>query len=334
MRKYVNTIFILVLVLSLGLSACGDEKNAEEPIAPTVWQLSIVQAPDRLDYVEGETFDPTGIVVNAKMSDGTVKENVPCELTVDTPLTRTTLFAEFKYEGKKSSQTISVTIAGNGEEYSVASTPTIADSPLAGKVMYWLGSSVTEGASAGKESMADFIAKKHGAVCIKEAVSGTTLADIKEGSYVERLENYLASGESAEHINAFICQLSTNDKGSPESFGIVTADDVRAPSAFDRSTTFGAMEYIIATVRDTWDCRVYFYTNPPMGDENYDVMVKALWAIANKWDITVIDMYGDSAFNDITAEERSLYMSDKLHPSKAGYREWWLPKFEEALSGI
>ena len=60
-------------------------------------------------------------------------------------------------------------------------------------------------------------------------------------------------------------------------------------------------------------------------------MVKGLYQIAEKWNVTVIDLYSDEAFNDITEAERALYMSDPIHPTKAGYREWWLPKFEEAL---
>jgi hypothetical protein len=26
-------------------------------------------------------------------------------------------------------------------------------------------------------------------------------------------------------------------------------------------------------------------------------------------------------------------MADAIHPTRAGYREWWLPKFEQALLG-
>ena len=139
-------------------------------------------------------------------------------------------------------------------------------------------------------------------------MSGTTLADRANSSYVSRLDQYLASDERAGHVDAFICQLSTNDKGFPDGFGAVTPADVRDAAAFD--------------------------TNPPMDDENYETMVQALEELAEKWGVTIIDLYRDQAFNDISEEERALYMADNIHPTKAGYREWWLPKFEEALSGI
>lgn len=337
----------VALGLLLVLSACADRppdrqgdsasdspgEVSSEPSA--VWKLSIAQLPEKLEYEEGETFDPAGVVIDAKMKDGSILENVAYEgIIVDQPLTRTSLFAKFVYGGETVEQNIKVTLKGNREEYSVASTQEIADSPLEGKVIFWLGSSVTEGASSGQESMADFLAKKHGAQCIKEAVSGTTLANRANSSYVSRLDQYLASDERAGHMDAFICQLSTNDKGFPDGFGAVTPADVRDAAAFDTATTFGAMEYIIATAKGTWDCPVYFYTNPPMGDENYETMVQSLEEIAEKWGVTIIDLYRDQAFNDISEEERALYMADSIHPTKAGYREWWLPKFEEALSGI
>lgn len=313
----------------------GDPPGGVSSETPAVWKLSIVQLPEKLEYEEGETFDPAGVIINAKLKDGSLLENVAYErIIVDQPLTRTSLFAKFVYGGETVEQNIKVTLKGNREDYSVASTQEIADSPLEGKVIFWLGSSVTEGASSGQESMADFLAKKHGAQCIKEAVSGTTLANRASSSYVSRLNQYLASDERAGHVDAFICQLSTNDKGFPDGFGVVTPADVRDAAAFDTATTFGAMEYIIATAKDTWDCPVYFYTNPPMGDENYETMVQSLEEIAEKWGVTIIDLYRDQAFNDISEEERALYMADSIHPTKAGYREWWLPKFEETLSGI
>ena len=341
------SIISAVLGLLLALSACADSRpdsqgnSTSDPPgeasseASAVWKLTIVQPPERLDYEEGQNFDPTGVVIDAKLKDGTVVENVAYEgIIVNDPLTRTTLSAKFVYGGKTVEQSINVTLKGNREEYSVASTQAISDSPLTGKVIFWLGSSVTEGASSGKESMVDFLAKKHGVQCIKEAVSGTTLADRANSSYVSRLDKYLVSDERAEYVDAFICQLSTNDKGFPDGFGAVTPADVRDAAAFDTATTFGAMEYIIAMAKDTWDCPVYFYTNPPMGDENYETMVQALEELAEKWDVTIIDLYRDQAFNDISEEERALYMADSIHPTKAGYREWWLPKFEETLSGI
>lgn len=334
--KHFKVLALILMSVSL-LTACGASVPAETEVsaetAPRLVKLILEREADRIFYVEGEEFDPAGLVLNAKMSDGTILENVPYTLEVDSPLTRTTLYATLHYEGKTVGQQLRVTLAGNGDEYSVENTLFVPGSSLEGKTIYWLGSSVTYGASACGESMADFIAKKDGAICIKEAISGTTLADVKADSYVFRFNKYLAAETQAEHLDAFVCQLSTNDRNMPESFGTITAEDVRDASAFDTATTFGAMEYIIASVRDIWGCPVFFFTNPPL-DENYEQMVIGLEKIAQKWDVTIIDMYRDAEFNNLTQDMRMLYMADSIHPSRAGYLEWWLPKFEDALKNI
>ena len=57
-------------------------------------------------------------------------------------------------------------------------------------------------------------------------------------------------------------------------------------------------------------------------------------AVVAKWNIGIIDLYRDEALNNITAEERDLYMADNVHPTRAGYRDWWTPKFEEVLGSL
>ena len=52
------------------------------------------------------------------------------------------------------------------------------NSPLKGKNFIFLGSSVTKGFAAYGQSFADMIAARNDAHCVKEAVSGTTLAAV------------------------------------------------------------------------------------------------------------------------------------------------------------
>lgn len=324
---------LAAMVLLFLCSGCSTKETAELPTAPVVAKLILAHEADNVFYVEGEKFDTTGLVVNAKMSDGTTVEDVPVEVKVVSPLTRKTLYATLSYGGKTVSQQLRITLKGNDEQYSVANTAAVPGSPLEGKTIYWLGSSVTYGASACGESMADFIAKKDGAVCLKEAVSGTTLADVKAESYVQRFNSYLSSEDCADHLDAFVCQLSTNDRGTPELFGEITPDEVRDAASFDCATTFGAMEYLVATVKEVWDCPVFFYTNPPL-DEKYDRMVERLEKLAEKWDISVIDLYHNETIGSMSEEENALYMADSVHPTRAGYRELWMPIFEDALKDI
>ena len=45
----------------------------------------------------------------------------------------------------------------------------------------------------------------------------------------------------------------------------------------------------------------------------------------------VQDFWNDAEINSITDDERKIYLVDHIHPTKAGYKEWWLPKFQECL---
>ncbi len=339
-RALVPLTLLLMFGCTAPQSAQSTLQSTEEPAAEhvmssepaTVQKLQIVSQPTKTDYQSGELFDPTGLVINAIMSDGTVRENVSYTVeNAETPLKGRMTSVSVLCEDMLLRIPVTVVTSGNLDQYSVAQTETIENSPVRGNTYFWLGSSVTFGASSEEESMVDFFAKKYDCTCIKEAVSGTTLNALNPKSYVERFNQYLASPEKAEHLDGFICQLSTNDTRNVDAYGIVMPNFITASDAFDVNTTFGAIEYIIATAKETWDCPVYFYTNPPYGKPDYDKMVQGLYQIAEKWGITVIDLYADEAFNDITPEQRSLYMDDTIHPTKAGYREWWLPKFAEAI---
>ena len=37
---------------------------------------------------------------------------------------------------------------------------------------------------------------------------------------------------------------------------------------------------------------------------------------------------------EITEEQRKLYMADAIHPTRAGYLEWWMPVMEKDIIEI
>ena len=63
-------------------------------------------------------------------------------------------------------------------------------------------------------------------------------------------------------------------------------------------------------------------------------MVVLLQNIQRKWNIAPIDLWNDAAFNDITAEQRSRYMADPIHPTREGYLEWWTPYLKRIIITI
>lgn len=214
---------------------------------------------------------------------------------------------------------------GNYGEYSLKNTTTIENSPIKDKTVIFLGSSVTYGYGSMGVSFADFLEKTDRIIAIKEAVSGTTLVDIKDNSYVSRMKTI----DKTIKADAFVCQLSTNDATKEMPLGeISTSYDI---NDFDTQTIAGAIEYIIAYAKTTWDCPVVFYTQAKYDSDHYAKMVDLLLEIQKKWDITVIDFWNDAEINNITDDQRKLYLIDHIHPTKAGYKEWWLPKFQETL---
>ena len=198
-------------------------------------------------------------------------------------------------------------------------------SVLKGKTIIFLGSSVTFGYGSLGESFVDFLEASDGIIPIKEAVSGTTLADLKSSSYVSRMKTIDVSLKA----DAFICQLSTNDATKKVPLGEIS--EGFNLSEFDTKTVAGATEYIIAYAKKTWDCPVIFFTQAKYDSAEYEKMTELLYEIKEKWDIEIIDLWNNESINNISEEERKLYLVDSIHPTKAGYRDWWLPEFQSAL---
>lgn len=217
-------------------------------------------------------------------------------------------------------------IPGNAREYHLENVQPYEQSPLQGKTICFLGSSVTFGAASLGVSMADYIGALDRCHIIKEAVSGTTLAGTDASTYVSRL---LANVDTNADIDIFICQLSTNDASKLLPLGEISPGT--ALEDFNRETVIGAMEYIIAYVRKTWDCDIVFYTGTRYESEAYAAMIDALLALRDKWGIGVIDLWNDAEMNTVSKDDYRLYMNDPIHPTQAGYLKWWVPKFQEAL---
>ncbi len=253
---------------------------------------------------------------------------------------------------------LDTSLSANANDFD-AKKVTKLDSPLDGKYFYWLGSSVTYGASSNSVSMVEYLSALTGATCKKDAISGTTLlCDMKSDntgvkSYVNRLKTSKVFDEN-QYLDAFICQISTNDCTSERlsKRGEMTASDVFDMEQFDIATTLGAVEYIISYVTTTWDCPVYFYSGSYFSDgtnsakrengnpkgSDYATFVSQVKQIADKWNqgtdyhVGVIDMFNDEAFNAVASDKYySWACNDPIHPRKAGYLQWWTPYIQAYL---
>ena len=180
---------------------------------------------------------------------------------------------------------------------------------LKGKNVLFLGSSVTYGSAAGGVSFADIMAQQVGLNCIKEAVSGTTLADIRENSYVSRLKKV----DKSLDIDLFICQLSTNDA----TIGIALPEIEKA------------IRFILEYVKSTFNCPIVFYTGTYFKNDLYVKMIDLLYSLEKEYDFYILDLYNDREMLSVSEEDYKKYMRDPVHPFLVGYTEWWTPKFVE-----
>lgn len=219
-------------------------------------------------------------------------------------------------------------LPGNAEKFHPENIQPHTESPLKGKTIIYLGSSVTYGSDSIGVSFVEYIDRLDGTTSVKEAVSGTTLVtkdDASGSSYIPRMKTINPDIPA----DAFICQLSTNDATRHMPLGTISGGFELAD--FDTETVAGAIEYIIAYAEKTWHCPVLFYTGTRFDCEEYGEMVKLLLGIQKKWKIGVIDLWNDKALHAISEKDYNLYMSNPIHPTQAGYLLWWVPAMETYL---
>ncbi|WP_051226415.1 SGNH/GDSL hydrolase family protein [Butyrivibrio sp. MC2013] len=218
---------------------------------------------------------------------------------------------------------------GNDSKYHLENVEALADSPYKGKRICFLGSSVTLGARSMDVSFADYISKRLGCSYVKEAVNGTTLADVDDESYISRMKRNISKDEK---FDCFVCQLSTNDAARGLDIGKVS--DSKDIDSFDTKTIAGAIEYIIAYAKETYHCPVVFYTGSFFESELYSQMIELIVAIRDKWGILLADLWHDDEMGELIRNDKEsydLYMADPVHPTQAGYLVWWLPKIEPVI---
>lgn len=207
-------------------------------------------------------------------------------------------------------------------QYDPANVEALADSPLKGKKIIFLGSSVTFGSNSNEASFVEYLAARDGIAYVKEAVSGTTLVDNGETSYIARMKANIPD----QKADLFICQLSTNDATTGQPMGEIS--DSKNMDDFDTTTVAGAMEYIIAYADQHYGCPVMFYTGTKYDSEQYGEMVELTKKLQEKWGIGIIDMWDDL---DADIPEYHYYMANGIHPNRAGYLDWWTPFFEQEI---
>lgn len=208
------------------------------------------------------------------------------------------------------------------ETSSIYGYKTLGAHPLHNKNIYYLGSSITLGNNGDTEhcSFANMIHSLTGNPFYKEAIDGTPLAGGGADSYTARMDKTLPAD-----ADAVVVQLSTNDFSQGRKVGDVTAEDVVSPSAFDKNTICGSIEYIIAKAK-TRRRQVYFYTcivkNNWSHRAAYENFIQnKLKAVCDKWNVVLIDTF-NAHYTQV-----GNYMNDDIHPNRVCYATAMTPRF-------
>ena len=189
---------------------------------------------------------------------------------------------------------------------------------------------------------------------------GEKIENAYNQSYVGLLKEAIERLGS-ERIDTMFVQLSTNDIGQYKTpagvsgghldFGSVSADSVKNPEEFDVNTSFGALEYIVAKAMEVWNCKVVIYVchmntsefsafksnsydySKMDSSSDYAVMRNAALRIAEKWDLGVIDLWGNAEVNKALHEDASRYIADTLHLHVLGYERVLWQEFRKYADG-
>ncbi|ANZ61887.1 SGNH/GDSL hydrolase family protein [Secundilactobacillus paracollinoides] len=226
------------------------------------------------------------------------------------------------------SRPVKALVLGNAPQYRPDKVKLNPASPLFGKRVGYLGSSITYGAAAHGVSFVDYLRAQDGVITTKSAISGTTLAGNSPKTYVSRL---ITDFPLTTAYDAFVIQLSTNDSRQNLGLGILTPDDQR--TGFNRSTTLGAIEFICSYIQDHFDAPIIFYTCLRKTDADYSALVTQLYHLQAKWHFTILDLWADPVVKTLTAAS-PLAMADDAHPTQLGYQTIWTPLFEQVLTRV
>lgn len=100
---------------------------------------------------------------------------------------------------------------------------------------------------------------------------------------------------------------------------------------YNTKTICGAIQFIVSYAKETFNCPVIFFTGSYYESSRYSSMVDKLEIISEKMNFDITNLYKDESFNNISKEDYKLYMSDKIHPTRAGYYYWWTPYIEQVM---
>lgn len=190
--------------------------------------------------------------------------------------------------------------------------------PLKGKTVTFYGDSITEGmaGTGAKYGWAVPLQRNYGMVCTNKGVGGLTLRSGGTKSIVERV---IEDSVDSDYI---IVSGGFNDSSNSSAIGELKAGYT---SAFDASTTLGAMETMCKDILYKYaDKKVGFVVCYNIGDRGgtYDLLADNLILACKKWGLPYLDLRSACGFNLAEPNLRKkygMYEVINLYDESKGY---------------
>lgn len=210
---------------------------------------------------------------------------------------------------------------------------------LSGKRLLSFGDSIMYGMGNGGEGISDMIAGKYGMTAADYSVSGATFGVYDDRSHIpDQVRQAINEQKTADVI---LINGGTNDAVLC-SQGAMSAGFL--PGMFDEDTFSGGMETSLALIGQYWRGVPLIYVRAHdmalCADAVERLFGEHAVTIADKWSVSVADVYSDTAFNAADELIRNKYTyyneqrgrADSIHPTALGYAKYYLPLITEKLT--
>lgn len=205
---------------------------------------------------------------------------------------------------------------------------------LNGKVINFLGDSITKGTGASEEQYryVDRVAAETGAICRNYGVGGTRIALQPEGFKSEKSNwdyDFLSRAKTMQEADVIVVFGGTNDFGHGNA--LLGAMEDRTQDTF-----YGALHCLyICLIEHFPKAQIIVMTplhrtneNNPIGDGGtrktvvtgtLKEYVNAIKEVAEYYSLPVLNLYAISGIQPAIQVNRELYLPDGIHPSDLGH---------------
>ncbi|MFF7734004.1 RICIN domain-containing protein [Streptomyces sp. NPDC007984] len=221
---------------------------------------------------------------------------------------------------------------------------------LAGSSVYAFGDSIVYGHQYSR-SFANFVAEREGMTLTKYARNGATIGPAPTASGGQILAQVQSASSQAPDFVVF--DGGTNDAmeiHDAHTYEVGTVSGSQDPATLDPGTYAGALETTISTMRQKWPtAQLVYVAAHKMGSRDWDTQLalrQVQLQAAQKWGVTVADVFGDTTLDTRVDAQRVAYTFDGLvggypgsggsgtHPNIAGITDFYVPVLSSELSRL